>query len=159
MIRFSNNQTSLFDFVNDPIFERVNDPELESIQRVVESSDLMDQFRKILFMDDDIKTDFGRPTRPVDVIIKLLMLRRLYKWGFREAEIMGNDRITVRKFLGLKDEPAPDYSTLSRWNKKIPDSLWKKLNKVIVEYARKKKVTSGRKMRVDTTVIIRNCWV
>ena len=153
MIKFSNNQTSLFDFVNEPIYKRINDPELDRIQKTLESSDLMEEFRKIIYEDKEIRTDFGRPTRPMDVIIKLLILRRLYHWGFRETEIMGNDRISVRKFLGLKEESSPDHTVLSRWNKRIPESLWKKLNDKIIEYAKAKKVTSGKKMRMDTTVV------
>jgi len=153
MIRFSNNQKDLFEFVTEPIYKRVNDPELEKIQEVIETSNLMEKFYRVLIEDKTVMTDFGRPSKSADVIIKLLILRRLYGWSYRDTEAMGNDRITVRKFLGLKDEAAPDHTVLSRWNKRIPAFFWKELNRLLVFYAKEKKVTSGRKMRVDTTVV------
>jgi len=153
MIRFSNNQRDLFEFVTEPIYKRVNDPELDKIKEVIDTSNLMDEFYRVLIEDKAVTTDFGRPSKSIDVIIKLLILRRLYRWSYRDTEAMGNDRITVRKFLGLRDEAAPDHTVLSRWNKRIPERIFKELNRLLVAYAKKKKVTSGRKMRTDTTVV------
>jgi IS5 family transposase len=153
MIQFKNKQTSLFDFVTGPIFERVHDPELENLKKLIESENLLEAFYNELIKHEKKVFDFGRPTHPMDVVIRMLILRRLYKWSYRTTEKMGNDSISVRKFLGLKEEAAPDHSILSRWNKRIPESLWKKLNETIVKAAKKKKVTLGNKMRTDTTVV------
>lgn len=152
MFRVLNSQQDLFDFYMEPIFKRIHDPELDKIKEILDSG-IFQKFYQELSRHEERKRDFGRPTRPLDVVIKLLILRRLYKWHYREAEKMGNESLAVRKFLGLRDEAAPDHTVLSRWNKRIPEALWKKLNKAIVQYGKDKGITRGRKMRTDTTVV------
>jgi IS5 family transposase len=152
MFRVLNSQEDLFDFVTEPIFKRIHDPELDRIKEILDEG-IFQEFFQELFRHEERKRDFGRPTKPLDVVIKLLILRRLYRWHYRETEKMGNDSLSVRKFLGLRDEAAPDHSVLSRWNKRIPEALWKKLNRAIVRYGKDKGITRGRKMRTDTTVV------
>ena len=42
---------------------------------------------------------------------------------------------------------------MSRWSKRIPEHLWKKFNEALVAVARRRGISSGRKMRFDTTVV------
>lgn len=164
MIRFSDEQTSLFDFAYGPVYDRAKDPDLEKVERLVQSAGLMDRFRLAFLEKEKQRAEReekslihrGRPTHPVDVMVKLLILRRLYGWSFRQTEKMANDSISVRKFLGLTTEAAPDHSDLCRWNRRIPEELWKELNRSLVAIAKQRKITRGRKMRVDTTVVEAN---
>jgi IS5 family transposase len=53
-------------------------------------------------------------------------------------------------------EPAPDDTTLIRWANTIGPETIEALNDRAVELARTLKVTRGRKLRVDSTVVETN---
>src|SRR5207247_1928986 len=53
-------------------------------------------------------------------------------------------------------EPAPDDTTLLRWAKQIEPATLEKLNERVVTLACQAKVTRGRKLRVDGTVVATN---
>jgi len=153
MLTLTNKQATLFDSVYEPIYQRANNPDLDKIQQVLETHHLMAAFSRSLLEHEKAVAHWGRPTHPVEVIAKLLILRRCYKSSFRAAEEMANDSNSVRKFLGLRDEAAPHYSILSRWNRRIPESLWKTFNQLLTHVAKQEQLTTGRKMRMDTTVV------
>ncbi len=61
----------------------------------------------------------GRPPYEPAVILKRLLLSYLYNLSERQTEVIVNDSISMKGFVGLAvDEPAPDHSTLTafkRW--------------------------------------------
>ena len=89
----------------------------------------------------------GRPSTPVEVVLRLLVVRRLYGWSYAETEHFVSDSLVLRQFCRLGLERAPDDTTLIR-----PDTLDALLDHVVA-LARQLKVTRGRKLRVDSTVV------
>src|SRR5918998_286041 len=69
----------------------------------------------------------GRPSTPVEVILRLLIVRRLYGWSYAEPEQFVGDSLVLRQFCRLGVERAPDDTTLLRWAALIqpatPDAL------------------------------------
>src|SRR5215204_2612 len=63
------------------------------------------------------------------------------------------DSIVLRQFCRLYLESAPDETTLIRWANQIGPQTVASLNDRAVELARSLKVTRGRKLRVDSTVV------
>ena len=59
----------------------------------------------------------------------------------------------MRQFCRLYLEPAPDDTTLIRWANVIGAGTLQELNERVVELARTLKVTRGRKLRTDGTVV------
>src|ERR1700674_5325912 len=43
----------------------------------------------------------GRPSTPVAVILRLLIVRRLYRWSYAEVEQFVNDSVVLRQFCRL----------------------------------------------------------
>ena len=66
------------------------------------------------------------------------------------------DSIVLRQFCRLYLEPAPDDTTLIRWANTIGAQTVAALNDRAVELARSLKVTRGRKLRTDGTVVETN---
>jgi IS5 family transposase len=95
----------------------------------------------------------GRPSTPVEVILRLLIVRRLYDWSYAQTEQFVNDSLTLRQFCRLGFEPAPDHTTLLRWATLIQPATLDRLLDHVVALARQLKVTRGRKLRVDSTVV------
>jgi IS5 family transposase len=62
-------------------------------------------------------------------------------------------RLVLRQFCRLYLEPVPDDTTLIRWAKLIGPPTVERLDDRVVELARAQKVTWGRKLRVDSTVV------
>jgi IS5 family transposase len=95
----------------------------------------------------------GRPSTPVEVVLRLLIVRRLYGWSYAETERFVNDSLVLRQFCRLGLERTPDDTTLLRWATLIQPSTLQQLLDHVVRLARQLKVTRGRKLRVDSTVV------
>jgi len=98
----------------------------------------------------------GRHSTPVEVIVRMLVVKHLYGWSYEQTEQWVNDSLVLRQFCRVYLEKVPDDTTLIRWANVIqPDTLPGLLDHV-VELARRLKVTKGRKLRIDGTVVETN---
>src|ERR671933_755173 len=95
----------------------------------------------------------GRPSTPVEVILRLLVVKRLYGWSYVQVEHFVGDSLVLRQFCRVYLEKVPDDTTLLRWANLIAPETLLALNERVVELARGLKVTRGRKLRVDSTVV------
>jgi IS5 family transposase len=83
----------------------------------------------------------------------MLIVRRLYGWSYAETERFVGDSLVLRQFCRLGLERAPDDTTLLRWANLIRPSTLDELLDHVVALAREFKVTRGRQLRVDSTVV------
>jgi IS5 family transposase len=98
----------------------------------------------------------GRPSTPVEVILRMLVIKHLHGWSYAQAERWVNDSLVLRQFCRIYLRPVPDDTTLIRWAQLIrPETLHQLLDHV-VGLARSLKVTRGRKLRIDGTVVETN---
>ncbi|MDD3927609.1 MAG: ISNCY family transposase [bacterium] len=125
---------------------------------------LPDELQKISdILDDPIfmapyianfNTRIGRPTIPVDTLHRLMFLKHAYSLSYRELVERVEDSITWRIFCRV--EKLPHHTTLVKLDKRYGSSTVEELNKKVLLAAKEKKVLTGRKMRVDTTVVEAN---
>jgi IS5 family transposase len=98
----------------------------------------------------------GRPSTPVEVVLRMLVVKHLYGWSYAQTEHWVSDSLVLRQFCRVYAQPVPDDTTLLRWANLIqPVTLHQLLNHV-VDLARQLKVTRGRKLRIDSTVVETN---
>jgi transposase, IS5 family len=98
----------------------------------------------------------GRPSTPVEVILRMLLVKHLYGFSYAQTEHWVGDSLVLRQFCRVYLQPVPDDTTLIRWANTIqPKTLHTMLDRV-VELARSLKVTRGRKLRIDSTVVETN---
>ncbi|CAA9221594.1 MAG: hypothetical protein AVDCRST_MAG93-468, partial [uncultured Chloroflexia bacterium] len=98
-------------------------------------------------------SSFGRPSTPVEVILRMIVVKHLYHWSYEQAEKWVSDSLVLRQFCRIYTARVPDHTTLLRWANLIqPDTLQRLLDHVVA-LARQQHVTYGRKLRLDSTVV------
>ena len=98
----------------------------------------------------------GRPGTPAEVVLRMLLLKHIRDWSFvtLEREVRGN--LVYREFTRVGAEKVPDAKTLGRLAQALPPEVIEKLHARIVAIAQERGVVTGRRMRVDTTVVETN---
>jgi IS5 family transposase len=98
----------------------------------------------------------GRRSTPVEVILRMLVVKHLYGWSYEQTEQWVSDSLVLRQFCRVYLAKVPDDTTLIRWAKVIKPSTLHSLLDHVVELAQRLKVTKGRKLRIDGTVVATN---
>ena len=132
------------------------EPELAALDRLLDEDDIFLPIKADFSKRRPNSSRLGRRSTPVEVILRMLIVRRLYDWSFEATERNDSDSLILRQFCRLYLEAAPDDTTLIRWAKLIgPDTL-EGLNERAVALAFERKLTRGRKLRTDATVVETN---
>jgi transposase, IS5 family len=96
----------------------------------------------------------GRPSVPVDTLLRLLYLKHRYQLGYESLCREVRDSISWRRFcrIGL-DRPVPHPTTLVKLVRRAGPDVVEQLNQALVAKLAEGKLLRGRKLRVDTTVV------
>lgn len=129
------------------------EPELAVLDRLLDDDVIVQRVRADLARRRPQTLTRGRPSTPVEVILRLLVVKRLYGWSYAEVEHFVGDSLTLRQFCRVYLEAVPDDTTLLRWAHLLAPETLVALNDRVVELARALTVTRGRKLRVDSTVV------
>jgi IS5 family transposase len=136
-----------------PALELRFEPELAELDRLLEDDQIFRQVKADLSQRRPHTTETGRPSTPVEVILRLLVVQHLYAWSYAQTEHFVGDSLMLRQFCRLGLDRVPHHTTLMRWaNLLQPETMHRLLDRV-TELARSLKVTRGRKLRIDSTVI------
>ena len=129
------------------------DPVLTQLDRVLDDDTLFQAVKADLAQRFPRTLIDGRPSTPVEVILRMLVVKHLYGWSDEATERWVSDSLVWRQFCRVYAAPVPDDTTLLRWANLIqPATLHRLLDHVVV-LARSLKVTRGRKLRIDGTVV------
>jgi IS5 family transposase len=142
----------------EEILEYIPDisPELEKINSYLEDEKLYGLIKKDLAQRRPNTTQTGRNSTPVEVILRMLVVKRLYGYSYEETERQVSDSLRLRQFCRVYLNAVPDDTTLIRWANLIQPKTLEKFNERITQLAIERKVTRGRKMRTDGTVVESN---
>src|SRR4051812_28721742 len=154
MLRNRYDRTDLFALV--PQLGLRFEPQLEQLDRLLDDDDIVDRIRDDLARRYPRTRSRGRPSTPVEVILRMLVVMRLYGWSYAQAEYFVNDSLVLRQFCRVYLEKVPDDTTLIRWANTLWPETIEAINDRVVQLARSLKVTRGRKLRVDTTAVETN---
>src|SRR5918998_1680331 len=145
---------NLFELV--PMLVADFEPELRELDRLLDDDAILQRIKADMARRAPHSLTRGRHSTPVEVILRRFVVKRLYQWSYEETEHFVGDSLVLRQFCRLYLQPVPDDTTMIRWAKLIgPDTL-QALNDRVVELATQLKVTRGRKLRVDSTVVETN---
>ena len=154
MLRNRYDRTDLFALV--PRLGLRFEPQLERLDRLLDDDEIVDRIRDDMARRSPRSRSRGRPSTPVEVVLRMLVVMRLYGWSYEQAEYFVNDSLVLRQFCRVYLERVPDDTTLIRWANTIGPEALQALNDRVVQLARSLKVTRGRKLRVDTTAVETN---
>jgi IS5 family transposase len=96
----------------------------------------------------------GRPSVPVDTLLRLLYLKHRYGLGYESLCREVADSIGWRRFcrIGL-DRPVPHPTTLVKLVRRAGPAVMERLNAALVAKLAPGKLLRARTLRVDTTVV------
>jgi IS5 family transposase len=129
------------------------DSVLDQLDCLLEADALFQEVKADLALRYRHTLTHGRPSTPVEVILRMLVVKHLYRWSYEQAEAFVADSITLRQFCRVYLEGVPDDTVLNRWaNLLRPETLHQLLDHVAT-VAYRLQVTRGRKLRTDGTVV------
>src|SRR5512141_630740 len=131
-------------------------PELKKIDEYLEDEKLYRMIRADLSKRYPKTKETGRNSTPVDVVLRMLVVKRLYGYSYEETERAVRDSLSLRQFCRIYLNDVPDDTTLIRWANLIQAKTLEKFNQRIIQLATERKVTRGRKLRTDGTVVESN---
>jgi len=147
---------------SDKLFEQISalmpqmDPILAKIDTYLEDEGLFALVWEDLSKRCPQTLVTGRNSTPVEVILRMLVVKRLYGYSYEETERYVKDSLVLRKFCRIYLNAVPDDTTLIRQANLIQPETLEKFNARIVELARAAKMTKGHKLRTDGTVVESN---
>ncbi len=136
-----------------PTLTREMDPELAALDQLVDDAMLIAEVKAAMSTRAPHSADRGTSSTPVEVVLRLLLVRRLYHWSYRQTAWFVDDSLSLRHFCRLYDQKAPDHSTLVRWAGVLGTTTIKALHERVVDLAIERGVTRGRKLRIDGTAV------
>jgi IS5 family transposase len=149
-------------YEKDKFFEHIfnlaaeMDPVLAQIDRLLDDEALYQLIRSDLAQRYPNTETTGRKSTPVEVILRMLVVRRLYGWSFEQTEKRVKDSLVLRWFCRVYFETVPDDTTLIRWAGQVQGETLETFNQRLTHLATKLKATRGRKLRTDGTVVETN---
>jgi transposase, IS5 family len=136
-----------------PQWQLAFEPELAELDRLLADAELFSRVKADLARRRPKSTRTGRPSTPVEVVLRLLVVKHLYGRSYEQTEHFVNDSVVLRQFCRLYLVPVPDDTTLLRWANLIEPATLHQLLDRVTELARARQVTRGRKLRLDSTVV------
>ncbi len=129
------------------------DPELVEMDRVLDDQKLILAATNDLLQSAPQAAWNGRKSTPVVVTLRGGVVRRLMDWSYRtqEREVKGNG--VWRWFCRIDGRAVPDHTTWRDREALLRPATLHRLNDCLVRLAHEQRITRGRKMRVDSTVI------
>jgi IS5 family transposase len=155
MIRRRSGQQSLWDAVlfGAPDPRALMDPVLRRVDEILEDDALVEGVVERMRGRFPQSSRRGRRGTPAETVLRMLVLKHLRKWSYEQLEWEVTGNIVYRYFCRIDGGKVPDAKTMVRLGQLLDGDALKGLFSRVVEQAVERRVTRGRKMRVDTTVV------
>jgi IS5 family transposase len=132
------------------------DEELAAIEQLLSEPKLLKLVEADLSQRYPKTTQTGRNSTPVEVIVRMLVLKHLRSISYSKTIKAVNESIVLRQFCRVYFNPLLDKSTLMRWANLIQVETLRQFNQRVTSYATQLQITQGKKMRTDGTVVETN---
>lgn len=155
MIRRRNGQRSLWDAVlfGAPDPRALMDRTLRRIDELLKDDALVDGVLGAMRGRFAQSGRRGRYGTPAEVALRLLVLKHLKSWSYEQLEWEVSGNLVYRHFCRIDGGKVPDAKTMVRLGQLLDNGVLKELFDRVVALATQRRVTRGKKMRVDTTVV------
>jgi IS5 family transposase len=132
------------------------DPELVEIDRILEDDEIFQRVKHDLSQRRPKTLITGRNSTPVEVILRLLALKHLYDWSYEDTVQFVGDSLVLRWFCRVYLHLLCTDKTLLRWANLLQPETLELFNERLSTIACEVKLTRGRKLRTDGTVVETN---
>jgi IS5 family transposase len=135
-----------------PQLGRELDPLLTQLDRLLDDDGVFPKVKADLARRYPRTLPHGRLSPPVDVILRMIAVRRLDRGSDAATEHFGGDSLVVRQFGRVSRAAVPDDPPRIRWANGIGPRTSAPVTERGVGLARALQVTRGRKRRTESTV-------
>jgi IS5 family transposase len=142
---FIKRQTNLFEQFANPQFKISEDYQI--IDQVLSDENIILELAK-----DFPDATTGRNRTPVEQTLRFLVLKHQRDLDYRSLERTLQVNLEDRWFCKVSGDKVPCFKTLQNQISQISEQSIKAINDRVIAEARKRKLTQGKKMRVDSTV-------
>ena len=129
------------------------DPMMRRIDAALDDELLVDQVFEAMRGRFKQSARRGRKGTPAEVALRLLVLKHMKKWSYEQLEWEVTGNLVYRHFCRIDGGKVPDSKTMVRIGQLLDGEVLQALFARVVGQAIEHRVTRGRKMRVDTTVV------
>ena len=98
----------------------------------------------------------GRRGAPAEMVLRLLILKHVRNWSYAVLEREVRANLVYRDFTRVGGGKMPDAKTMGRWGLAVGPEVVKRVHERLVQIACEEGIATGRRMRVDTTVVETN---
>ena len=134
----------LFPDIYVDISDFAMDPILSALDKV------MDDERLLLLAWNDwgtrrpncLKT--GRRSTPVEALLRLQAVRRLYGWAYRLVHTQVKGSLALRQFTRVYGHKVPNHATMNDWARALKPSTVRLIHQRVVALAVEYDVTEGK---------------
>lgn len=147
MLRIADQQISLWEVLLPPEVTRLPE-ELARIDVYLDDERFVVPWRSMF------DARLGRPSVPVDTLLRLLYLKHRYQLGYETLCREVSDSITWRRFCRIPLEGrVPHPTTLIKLVRRAGPQMFEQLNAALVGKLTEDRLLRARKLRIDTTVV------
>lgn len=152
MVRRRERQRSLWEVVL-PDADKLWPADLRRVDTLLDEADVLDPIVTALEARWEQSRRRGRPGTPAEVVLRMLLLKHLYRWSYDTLEHEVRANLVYRAFARVGDGAVPDAKTILKIARVLDPAVIQHVHDRIVALAVARKVTRGRRLRVDTTVV------
>ena len=129
----------------------LSDPILQELDKLLEDVQLFRLVRQDLVRHYK-RSNVGRHPVPVEVTLRMIVLRRRKKWTYRQTEQEVCDGPAYRQWVRVYDQRVPDHTTLNDLERLIQVRTLHQINERVLVLAQIHRLTQGYKLRLDASV-------
>jgi IS5 family transposase len=155
MIRRRYAQRSLFELLL-PDGEKLWPDDLRRIDELLEDEVVVESIVEGLQKRWPLSRIRGRAGTPAEVVLRMLVLKHLYRWSYDELEHQVRTNLVYRAFARVGCEKVPDAKTILKIARSLGEEVIESLHERVVAVAIRAGVSRGRRLRIDTTVVETN---
>jgi transposase, IS5 family len=123
------------------------------VDELLEKDQLVEMVHQALQQRHPQSGTRGRKATPAEVVLRLLVLKHLKNCSYETLEKEVRPNLVYRQFTRIGGETVPDAKTMVRWGTALGPEVIRQIHEAVVKASQETRVVSGRKMRVDTTVV------
>jgi IS5 family transposase len=146
-------------FADGLILEEVDDlwePWMRHADQALEDEALLLLIQQELMKRCKKSKTRGRPATPAEVVLRMMLLKHVRDWSYEVLTREVRANLVYREFTRIGGGRVPEDKTMGRLGRQLGPEAVKALHDRMVQIARENKATTGKKLRVDTTVVETN---
>lgn len=148
-----------FSFADGLIAEQVSDlwePWMRHVDDAIDDDQLLELVQQEFSKRLRKSKTRGRPATTAEVALRLLLLKHIRDWSDQTLVREVRANLVYREFTRIGGGKVPDDKTIGRLGRQLGPEVIYNLHQRVVAIAQDNNVVTGRKMRVDTTVVETN---